>query len=162
GRMLNENVQHSVKPTLVQEQRLDMAIEQIAGYVASDGWFAFADQIEVRVAFFGGNLVADVQELPQARVEIAVLRVGSQGGNVLRGAPGGTHRSGRELPAVDVNDAGVRSAQFVHVRERFGVNVFRELETFAAVLGQANNFLEPGRAGGLEMEAGLMLSDCPA
>ncbi|MEI2679233.1 MAG: hypothetical protein V9G29_16075 [Burkholderiaceae bacterium] len=37
--------------------------------------------------------------------------------------------------------------------ERVGVDLLRQRQAFAARFGEADQFLQPGRAGGLEMQA---------
>ena len=74
------------------------------------------------------------------------------------GSPAGHHRAAWQLGAINVNHRGVGRAEFVDVCERGGVNLLGERQTFAPRLGQPDDFLEPGRAGGLEVQPGVVIS----
>src|SRR5437762_2773894 len=85
------------------------------------------------------------------RVELGVTRDVPQRVGELRTGPTADSRGARELGVVDVNDAGVWRTEFVHVCEGVGVNLLRQCKSVAARLGQADEFLQPCCAGGLEV-----------
>ena len=94
-----------------------------------------------------------MQELSDVGIETGMARDVPDGAGELRAGPRVHDVGGGELGAVDVDDAGVRRAELVHVREGVGVNLFREREAVATSLGQADEFFEPRRASGLEVDA---------
>ena len=61
--------------------------------------------------------------------------------------------------AVDVDVAGVGGAELGDLGEGFGVNAFSEGQAFAAVFGEADDFLEPGGAGGFKVQSGIVFLD---
>ena len=129
--------------------------KEVAGHIAGNGCFAGANEAQILLALLRGDLVADVEQLPQARIEILALRIVAQRGDILRGAPLGDHGCRREFPGINVNHRRIGRAEFVHVRQRLGVNLLGQGQSVAARFGQADDFLEPGGAGGLEMQPGV-------
>ena len=69
----------------------------------------------------------------------------------LRPAPLVDDLCAGEFGMVDVDDACVRSAEFVDVCERVRVNFFGERESVSAGFREADELLQPGRTGGFEV-----------
>ena len=94
-----------------------------------------------------------MQQLAEVLVELRVLLHVAQRVGVLVAAPVG-HRLGRgQLRGIDVNHRGVRPAQRIHVLQRLGVNLLGQRQPVATGLGEADQFLQPRRAGGLHVYA---------
>ena len=77
----------------------------------------------------------------------------------LRGSPSGNFSGRGEPGSVDVDDRGVRCAQFVDVLQRGRVQVFSQVQPVTAGLGQADDFFEPGGACGLQVQPSPGASD---
>src|SRR5947209_2105089 len=144
------NSQHSFP----DEERLDVPLVQVLGHVLRDYRLAGFEHLQVAFAHLGRDLVADVQQLPKAGVVPPVLRVVAERARELLGRPAPHLFLRGQLRAVYVNHRRVRRAQGFDVVERHGVNLLGERETFAAALGEADDLFEPGRAGGLHVDAG--------
>src|SRR5919198_521680 len=118
--------------SFTDEQRSDVALVEVLRHVARDRRLARFEHLQITLAHLGRDLVADVQQLPQARVVAPVARVVAEGAGELLRRPALHLRLRGELRAVDVDHRRVRGAQGVNVFERVGVNLFGEREPFAA------------------------------
>src|SRR5829696_8316267 len=136
------------------EERLDVAVVEVLSHVAADDLFVLFEEVEVAVAHLRGHFVADVEELAQARVIERIRLVVAERADVLLGSPALDLFGRGKLRAVDVDDGRVGRAERVDVGERLGVNLPGELQALAARLGEADDLFEPGRAGGLDVDAG--------
>ena len=136
-----------------------MAVEEVAGHIARAGLAAGLELLEVARAHLGGDLEADVDELADVGVVERVLLVVAQGADELLAGPAVDDGGGRELGTVDVDDGRVGLAELVHVRQGFRVDLLGEGEAGAAGFGEADDFLEPGRARGLHVDAGAVLGE---
>ena len=136
-----------------------MAVKEIAGDVTGAGLAAGLELLEVAGAHLGGDLEAHVNQLADVRVVERVLLVVAQGTNELFAGPAVDDGGGGQLGAVDVDDGRVRLAKLVHVRQGFRVDFLGEGEARTAGFGEADDFLEPGRARGLHVHAGTMLGE---
>ena len=56
-----------------EEQRAQMPLIKILSHITGDGGFALAQQPEVTISHLRGHLVADVQQLPNVRIELGAL-----------------------------------------------------------------------------------------
>ena len=139
-----------------------MTVEEIGDDIAGNGRFAGDQQVQISGAFFGRDLVADVEQLAEVRIELLALGIMAQGGDILRRGPFRDRAGDGQFRAVNVNDRGVRRAKFVHVFQRLGVNLFCQHQPLPAGFGQADDFLQPARARGFKVQAGLMPRQCPA
>lgn len=115
----------------------------------------FFERIQVAVAFFGGDFEADVQELAEAGIVRWIFLVVAQGGDELSGGPAVHGGGAGEFRFVDVDDAGVGGAEFIHVVHGVGVNFFGDFQTVAAGFGEADEFFEPGGARSFDVDAGV-------
>ena len=86
----------------------------------------------------------------------------AQRAGVLLGGPFATWSGGGQLARVDVDHRGIGRAQLLAVRRRLGIDLFGQREALAAGFGQADQFLQPGGAGGLEVQAGAGALERPA
>lgn len=66
---------------------------------------------------------------------------------------------GGEFGEVDVDDGGVGLAKSLFFGESLGVDFLSEREAGAAGFGEADDFLQPVRAGGLDVESGTGAGD---
>src|SRR4051812_48892950 len=115
-----------------QEQRLDVALEQVFRDVAGDAGFAGLQHVEILVSHLGGYLEAHVQQLAQIRIEPWILLIVTQRGRVLFGSPSIDDCRGGQLCVVDIDHRGVRLAQGVAIFKGFGVYLLRKVQTRAA------------------------------
>ena len=91
--------------------------------------------------------------------------VGVVGGTPGRGAGAAANARSSQRPrpraaevgAIDVDHRGVRAAQLVEPGQGFAVDLLGDGQTVAAGRGQADQLLEPRRAGRLQVEAGVEL-----
>src|ERR1035438_7816573 len=70
-----------------QKQRLNVASEEVFGHVTRDGFLTRHEHVRVAVSHAGGDLVADMQQLPDVRIEIRICRVVTHGAGVLLRTP---------------------------------------------------------------------------
>src|SRR5215213_3977177 len=133
------------------EERHDVAVIEVLRDVAADYLRVRLEHVEIPPAHLGRDLVADVQELPEARVVERVLAVVAERPDVLKGSPALHFLLRGELRAVYVYDGRVRRAECVDVVERLAVNLFSQLKHFAAALGEPDYLFEPGGARGLHV-----------
>ena len=96
-----------------------------------------------------------MQQLAEAGIERRIILVMPQRGNKLLGTPGVHRRRRRQILFINVNHAGIGRAKFVHMLEGVGVNFLRDFQAVAARFREADEFLQPGGAGGLEVDAGV-------
>jgi hypothetical protein len=71
----------------LQEERLNVAVEEVAGDVAGAGLAAGLELLEVAGAHLRGDLEADVDQLTDVRVVKRVLLVVAQGADELLARP---------------------------------------------------------------------------
>ena len=136
-----------------------MPLEKIFRHALGDDGFVLLERGEVAVAFLGGDFEADVQQLPEAGVERGVLLVVTQGVGELFPGPAVDGGGAGQLGLINVNDAGVGRAEFVHVFVGVGVYLLGDLQTVATGFGQTDEFFEPARAGGLDVQARAELGE---
>ena len=70
-----------------QEQRLDVAFEEIFRDVARDTGFAALQHVEIFVAHFCRHLEAHMQQLAEIRIEARILLIVAERRRILFGAP---------------------------------------------------------------------------
>ena len=146
----------------IDEQRLQVPIVQVPRDVLRDRRLARFQKVEIAIAHHGRDLVADVNQLPQGRVERRALRIMPQGRDELGGRPTIDRGRARQFRGVDVDDGGIRRAQGVALLDRLRVDLLGDHEPVAARLGQTDDLLKPGRARRLEMQPGAELRDRPS
>src|SRR5438046_454120 len=69
---------HAARRQDSNEERLEMPLVRILGHVRGNRRLALFQQVQITVTHFGGDLVADVQQLPQIRIECRAVRVVAQ------------------------------------------------------------------------------------
>ena len=131
-----------------------MSFVEILGDVLRYHGLVFLERVQIAVALFRRDLEANMEQLPQMRVVRRVSRIVPKRGHKLRRAPAIDDFLRRQFRAVNVDDRRIRSAQFVGMIQRFGVNLLRQRQSVAARLGQADQFFQPRGAGGLDVQAG--------
>ena len=52
------------------EQRSDVAFVKVFGHIFRDGRFAILQQLQIAITHFGRDLIADVQQLTEMRIEL--------------------------------------------------------------------------------------------
>ena len=146
---------------LPEQQRFHVPLEQVFRDIFGDDGLVLLERVEIAVALFRGDFEADVQQLAEARIEGRVFLVVPQRVDELLGTPAVDDRCRRQFLFVNVNDRGIRRAKFVHVLQRIGVNFLGDFQAVAARFRQADEFFQPGRAGGFEVDARRRIFSTP-
>ena len=148
-----EPVPSAHPPSGPAEEGPEMARQEVIPHVPLHALPARFQGVQVAAAHLGGHFVANVEQLAEIRVEAGLGLLVPEGRRVVgRGPP--LHRLRRRQPRpVDVHDGRVRPDQFVEAAVRDAVDFFRDREPGSARLGQADEFLQPARAGSLKVEA---------
>ena len=103
------------RTSLRQEERFDVALEQILRHIARDGGLAGFEHLQVLVTHLGGDLVADVKQLAQVGIEAGVLLVVAQRGDELLGGPAVDRGRIGQPGGVDIDHRRVGQAQGVAI-----------------------------------------------
>src|SRR5439155_21273079 len=85
------------------KQRFEMTVVKVLGHVFRNHRFALLQQLQIPLAQFRRNLVGDVQQLSNVRVEILAFGIMAQRRNDLLGVPAVDGFFRGQLPAIDVN-----------------------------------------------------------
>jgi hypothetical protein len=123
-----------------QEQRLHVAVEEVAGDVLRHDGLVCFQGIEVGVAKLGRDLEADVEELAKMGVVERVRQIVAERAGELVAGPAVDLLGGGELRVVDVDDGGVGLAEGFLFRKRGGVDLLGEIEGGSTGLGQSDDF----------------------
>ncbi len=106
----------------------------------------------VLVSEFGGNLVADVDELAERRIVERVGLIVAHSAGVGVRIPFLHLRRRRQGVDVHVDDGGVRHSKLRHTSESVDINLLRELESLRVSHGEAYVLLKPGSTCGLDVD----------
>src|SRR5271156_4264716 len=111
------------------------------------------------MAHLGSHFEPDMEELPQATVVSRRCRIVAKGGSVLVGRPCSYFLRERKFCGIDVDDRGIRPAEFFSMIIGLRVNLLCQGQSIAVCLSQSDQLFEPCRAGCLEMQACVEFSD---
>ncbi len=136
-----------------------MAFEEISRHIARYGLLALFQEAEVAGSHPRRNLEADVEHLAEVGVEKFVGLVMAEGTDILVRSPSGNGVGGGQPGTVDVDDGRVGGTELVDMGEGFGIDLLGEIQADAAVFGEANDFLQPGGAGGFHVDAAVVFRE---
>ena len=114
-----------------------MPVIQILNNVSGYRFFTRCQRLQITLAHFGRDLVANVKQLSEVGIELFILLIVPERRDELRGSPTPNRLFRRQLRAINVNHRRVRRAQRVDVVERMVINLFGELQACAVALSQA-------------------------
>src|ERR1700761_346812 len=109
--------------------------------------------MEIAVAHFCCNFESHMEKLAEAAVVCGGMRIVPKCECVLNGRPARHFLRQRQLCWIDINDCGVRGAQFFAMIVGLCVDLLCQCETIAVGLCEANQFFKPGGACGFKVHA---------
>ncbi len=136
------------------EKRLHVAVEEVFGDAAGDGFAVVFECLKIGLAELCCDFETYVEKLADVGIVGGVALIVAERTGELIAGPGIDGFFRGEFREVDVDDGGIGFAEGFLFPECLAVDFLGEGETGAAGFREADNFLEPVGAGGLDVEAG--------
>ena len=130
-----------------------MPLVEVLGDVPRDGRFARLKHLQISVPLPGRDFVTDVQQLAEVGIELLAPLIVTQRADILVSRPSANLFLAGQFGRIDVDDRAIGRAQLGPVIERLAINFLGKIQPVASGLGQPDQFLQPGRAGGLEVKS---------
>ena len=136
-----------------------MTRADVGADLRADDVRAADERRQVLVLQLRRDLERDVDELAERRIVQGLGLVVAERLRERLRVPAVDDRGVGQLRLVDVDHRRVRDRELVHAGERNAVDLLRELQRLRIGEREPDDLLEPGRAGGLHVDARVVLAD---